>query len=141
MISQQLFWTTQLVGCWENKPGTDGDPDGAANGLGAPPVEASLLDYGWAGPSSSSENAAAIFLETIDDVIRNIGLAAATTDEAHTVVHEIAHNAGTNINGHGTVDNQGNTTDWTGIMRAKAPRNADYFDNIHLRFLREVDTW
>jgi hypothetical protein len=130
LTSGPLYWATLVVGAYENKPETDGDPDGvAALVRGAPVVEQDkAFDYGVS--PTGGTNVSLIYLETIDDFARQ---GAIFTDEAHTVVHEIGHTAGTGIDGH--------NPNWTGIMQAGAPVLPGYFDNVHLAFMRSVATW
>ncbi len=119
------FWSTYLIGAFENLQSTDGDADGIAPpGLGIPaPGTDSAFDYGYSNATTSY-----VFLETIDDFVRQQNF---STDEWHTVTHEIGH----------TVGDSDSTHCETGIMRAGAPVSETIFDNYYLNRFRSVIFW
>jgi hypothetical protein len=142
LTSKEDFWTTLLVGAYENKAWTDGDPDGDWP-VGTPLVGTdSKFDWGV----SDKNNRSAIFLETI----RDVGPAQGKT-EPLIVTHEIGHTAANGLSGPGF--------DWYGhtlggaegeklekrhfsIMN-EAPNSAQdtLFDNETQAFFRSVKVW
>ncbi|WP_428939157.1 hypothetical protein [Fontivita pretiosa] len=126
--STALFWTMYLVGAFENFASTDGDADGIApTGLGVPPIPGPTIDSGLDYGASDADTSF-IFLETIDDFVRQRNY---STDEWHTVTHEIGHTVGTGDGTHSI----------TGIMRAGAPKIETVFDNYYLNEFRTVLIW
>ncbi|HYO08358.1 MAG TPA: hypothetical protein VER17_05255 [Tepidisphaeraceae bacterium] len=123
------FWTTLIVGAFENYASFDGDADGIARpGAGVPvPGSDAGFDYGISPAQGSVMNISAIFLETIDDFFRQGNF---STTEALTVTHEIGHTVG-RIIGHAP----------TGILREGAPKGETVFDNGTLSIFRKVTQW
>ncbi|HLL88772.1 MAG TPA: hypothetical protein VK324_05680 [Tepidisphaeraceae bacterium] len=130
LSSSPGFWTTLVVGCYENTDDTDADADGTPTGL-APQPELSGIpwDLGYAGSGQFLDtNTIAIYMETLADVTSQ---RITDSSEQHVVVHEIGHSAGSGLNGH----------NYGGIMQAGAPSDENEFDSESLRFFRVVTTW
>jgi hypothetical protein len=125
LTSSAAFWTTLVVGAFENTDPTDGDSDGLAPpGLGIPSPAAPNSGFDW---GVSDANTSAIFLETIDDLNRQ---GQGATGENVVVTHEIGHTVGS-----GT----GHTA--TGIMVARPTNTEMFFDNETMRKFRSIDIW
>jgi hypothetical protein len=131
LASSASFWTTLLVGCFEDFRTTDADPDGLAPvGIGIPTPLADVdgFDLGYSGKNGSDQNRSAIFLETIDDLSRQ---GQTATPESLIVTHEIGHTVGS-----GT----GHTL--TGILREHPSSPGDNnFDNETMKKFRTVIVW
>lgn len=132
-------WITLVVSCFQHTKGEDGDPDGDSP-LPAYTISSdNTFAYGASPPLFTIQpigigigalNQSAIFLETIDDEFRKVGTGA-STDEVHTVVHEIGHTAGVNGLGHQR----------SGIMLDGAPKEETNFDPISIRHFRTITIW
>ena len=88
-----------------------------------PATDGTGLDYGY-----SNATTAYIFLETIDDFVRQNNF---VTDEWHVVTHEIGHTVGSSDSTHSV----------TGIMRPFSPKGETLFDNYYLNEFRKVTVW
>ena len=130
--SEADFWSTLVVGCFENTPETDGDPDGNAPGSNLNYLlvgRDQSMDWGYSGAVSavlSDQNRSAIFLETIRDVGP-----ASSMPEAAVVTHEIGHTWSTESNPHKS----------EGLMREVEFGSSETFDNDSLAKFRSTNVW
>jgi hypothetical protein len=127
LTSTAAFWTTLVVGAFENKPDTDGDPGfDAVFGPGAPASKVigsdSEIDFGVSGKTGSDQNISAIFLESI----RDIGFPS----DAEVVTHEVGHTAGSGL-----------SHTKTGLLMKSGYAGRKQFDNYCLWFMRGLDVW
>jgi hypothetical protein len=116
--STDNFWATLVVSCYEGRTSEDADPDEG------PMVE--MAGYGETPLSNFASNLTLIYYETLRDMHDSF------TDEAHTVVHEIAH-AG--------CDDSGDRHSKTGIMQVAAPRQESDFDAETIVKIRRKKYW
>lgn len=120
------FWSSLLVSAFEPAADVDADADGSWLLGAAINVVPEQAEYGLTPKSNFIDNLSIIFLETIRDM-KN-----ATTDEAHTVVHEL---------GHAGRDDAADAHPATGIMRETAPRGETEFDTDTQRRIRSKVLW
>ena len=121
--SSARFWSCLVVGCWEGPQDFDADPD-YCFALPPPPfVPRPGAEVGEFGATVTSWGESAIYLQTIADPCSQ------STDEAHTVVHEIGHTPG--YPNH--VPNS--------IMEAGAPATENSFAPETIAYFRSRVTW
>jgi hypothetical protein len=89
LSSSAQFWACLIVGCWEPKEDVDRDPDFCFS-LFPPFAPTSGAELGEFGVTDGPAGRSAIYLQTLAD--QNTCLS--TTDEEHTVAHEIGHTCG-----------------------------------------------
>ena len=130
--SEPAYWACFLVGCWEGEdtlpvldPMFDGDPDRCFS-LTPPYIARPGAETPTTGAADLG-NRTAIFLQAIADD----GACVGTTDEAHTVTHEIGHTCGSECKGHILGS----------IMQDGAPNNQHRFAPESLAVYRSQNPW
>jgi len=125
------FWSCLVVGGWEGSDDRwevsrdgDGDPDECFN-LFMPPEARDGAETPLTGTRRPFHRQALVFLQAIADDTACVD----QTDEAHNVVHEIAHTCGDIGHEPGT------------IMEIGAPKNQDSFNAQQLNALRNQNPW
>lgn len=131
LASTPDFWACLLVGAWEGSDNPfeparngDGDPDFCFNLL-MPPEPREGAESPVTGATDSDSGKSVVFLQANADDAGCIE----TTDEVHTVVHEIGHTCGNLGHKDGT------------IMEEGAPKNQHSFDAEQLNILRNQNPW
>jgi hypothetical protein len=123
--SEASFWSCFIVGSWEAGEDWDADPD-LCFSL-APPYSARPGAEGVESGSTDGESGRiAIYMQTLTDDAACLN----TTDEAHTVTHEIGHSCGSHsdhIPG--------------SIMEIHAPRNQNDFAAQSIVIFRSEVVW
>ena len=123
--SSVSFWSCLIVGCWEASEDWDADPD-LCFSL-APPYSARPGAEGVeSGCTDGGSGRVAIYMQALDDDFGCIR----TTDEAHTVTHEIGHSCGS----HG-----GHVPD--SIMEIHAPTDENEFAAQSIVIFRSETVW
>ncbi len=125
LSSTSTFWSCLIVGCWEADEDYDADPDFCFS-ITTPTIPRDGAELGDFGVTVDSKGDSAIFLQAIIDQAS----CANTSDEAHTVVHEIGHTCG-----------QHSQHIPGSIMEAGAPRIENSFAPESIRIFREQVTW
>jgi len=125
LTSTADFWSCLVVGAWEGSDSAseltydgDGDPDECPQN--------SHSDIPLTGVRRPNTTECLVLLQAIADDSRCL----TQTDEAHNVVHEIAHTCGQHPQ---HISNS--------IMDEGAPKNQDSFSAESLKIFREQDTW
>jgi hypothetical protein len=125
LSSSAEFWSCLVVGCWEATENWDADPD-LCFSL-APPYSARPGAEGVeSGCTDGDSGRAAIYMEALRD---DFGCMR-TTDEAHTVTHEIGHTCGSHD------DDVPNS-----IMEIHAPSDENRFASESIVIFRSEVRW
>ncbi len=131
LSSTNDFWSCLVVGAWEGSDDRwessrdgDGDPDVCFN-LFNPPEARAGAEAPLTGVRRTWFEQCIVFFQGIADDAACLH----QTDEAHNVVHEIAHTCGDIGHEPGT------------IMERGAPRNQDSFNAEQLNSLRNQNPW
>lgn len=119
------FWSCLVVGAWEPEQDDDADPDYCFNLI--PPFTARPgAEAPTTGITDDDSGRAAIYTQALADVAG----CTSSTDESHTVTHEVAHTSGSHPQ---HISNS--------IMGAGAPKTEDFFAAQSLLIFRNEEDW
>ena len=125
LYSSAAFWSCFMVGCWEASQNWDADPDMCFS-LTPPYTARSGFEGVEAGCTDDDSGRIAIYMQALADDAACLN----TTDEAHTVTHEIGHSCGSHqdhIPG--------------SIMENHAPTNCNDFAAESIKIFRSELVW
>jgi hypothetical protein len=129
LTTSSSFWACLIVGCWEPGQDEDRDPDlcWAIPPYVTPGGETGLFGATRPRTFTIGGGESAIFMQTLADQ----EVCLPSTDEVHTVTHEIGHTCGAECESH--VPNS--------IMAEGAPAGESSFAPETIKVFREQDDW